>query len=435
MIGINGSLLGGENLTGRKNHSIHPVGEATHASLKPMIHAPLSSADNFSLSTARQIVQDCFRVRPAIYWCDFLLTYAAGIFCYQQVRGGNMMHPHQGWTGQWSQALYFLASCFLFYRAALFIHELVHQRNGALPVFRVVWNLLCGIPFLIPSFVYYSHIDHHRRAHYGTDHDGEYLPLVHRRPAYILYYLSWALVIPALAVVRFMLLTPVAWASPAARRWIHQHASSMVMDPSYIRPLPTATVLWNIRLQELGCFLWCWSIALVPPLLLDRWPTSFVVHAYLTAVVIIFLNSVRTLGSHRWRNQGEEMTFVAQLVDSVNYPASPLIDELWAPVGCRYHALHHLFPSMPYHAMPRAHRLLMQHLPADSPYRLTNAPSLLATLKTLWHESRTGTLRNVADTQAFLDRTWSAARGSSRPEREPASRPRPSPPRPRQRAS
>lgn len=129
------------------------------------------------------------------------------------------------------------------------------------------------------------------------------------------------------------------------------------------------------------------------------------------------------------------MTFVAQLVDSVNYPASPLIDELWAPVGCRYHALHHLFPSMPYHAMPRAHRLLMQHLPADSPYRLTISPSLLATLRTLWHESRSGTQRN-ADDPGFSERHFPSVPRRPRTERHrPVRLPRQSAARSRQSVS
>jgi fatty acid desaturase len=348
---------------------------------------PHVSTANFSLSAARQIVQDCFRPKPWIYWLDFGATYGLGVFCFQRVRGGNMLVPHQGFTGEWSQVAYFVLSCLLFYRAAMFIHELIHQRNGSLPVFRVVWNLLCGVPFLMPTFVYYTHIDHHRRAHYGTDHDGEYLPLVHRRPWYILYYLCWPLIIPALVVFRFMLLTPLAYLIPGLRAWVHQHASSMVMDPSYIRPLPTARVRRIMQWQELACCLWCWAIALVPPLFLNRWPLPFVVHAYLMAVVITVLNSVRTLGSHRWRNAGGEMTFVAQLLDSVNYPRSPWISELWGPIGTRFHALHHLFPSIPYHEMPRAHRRLMQHLPADSPYRATNSSSLTETVRTLFREA------------------------------------------------
>jgi fatty acid desaturase len=61
--------------------------------------------------------------------------------------------------------------------------------------------------------------------------------------------------------------------------------------------------------------------------------------------------------------------------------------ELWAPVGLRYHALHHLFPSLPYHNLGKAHRRLMRELPADSPYRQTESPHLWASLRLLWVQS------------------------------------------------
>ena len=345
-----------------------------------------SITKRFSFSQARQIVSDCFRPNPRIYWSDFLITYAIGIFCLQRVRGGTILVPHQGYTGEPQQFLFFVVGCLAFYRVAMFIHELVHQRTEKFWMFRFAWNLLCGIPFLMPTFVYYTHIDHHRRAHYGTNHDGEYLPLVFCRRWYVLYYLSWAFLIPILAVFRFMILTPIAWVAPSIRGWVHRHASSMVMDPSYIRPLPTNKVRRVIFWQELGCFLWCWGCATVP-WLLGRTTVPFVIHVYLMAVVIVTLNSVRTLGSHRWGNHGDqEMTFLDQLLDSVNYPNAPWFSELWGPVGSRFHALHHLFPSMPYHNMPRAHRLLMKNLPADSPYRETISPSLTSAIRELIHE-------------------------------------------------
>jgi fatty acid desaturase len=68
---------------------------------------------------------------------------------------------------------------------------------------------------------------------------------------------------------------------------------------------------------------------------------------------------------------GETATYLEQLLDSNTFPGHPLLTELWAPLGMRYHALHHLVPSMPYHNMGRAHRRLMRELPADSPYRGT----------------------------------------------------------------
>ena len=106
-------------------------------------------------------------------------------------------------------------------------------------------------------------------------------------------------------------------------------------------------------------------------------------------------NALRTLGAHRWLNNGGEMSFIEQMLDSVTYDRRPLLTGLWAPVGLRFHALHHIFPSMPYHAMAEAHRRLMRDLPSDSPYRKTVSPSLWNELSALWRRAKSSA-RSVA---------------------------------------
>ena len=73
------------------------------------------------------------------------------------------------------------------------------------------------------------------------------------------------------------------------------------------------------------------------------------------------------------------MTVTAQYLDSVNVPPPGTWAELWAPVGLRYHALHHLLPSVPYHAYPEAHRRLSKELGAESTYRGANSSGAVAT--------------------------------------------------------
>ncbi len=347
----------------------------------------------FSLAEARRIVGDFFRPNPWIYWTDFLVSWTLGVACFTLVRFPDLLTSNAAWHWPISIAA-FVASALLYYRCSLFIHELVHIRADEFKAFRFVWNLLCGIPFLIPSFVYYTHIDHHRRKHYGTKEDGEYIPLATMPTWQILLYLSQVFVIPIAAIVRWGLLTPLTWVSPPVRDWVHQHASSMIMDPKYIRPLPTRKVLRMIRVQEFCCFAFIWALAarmtVSYGILFDK-PLSpmFLVQAYLTGVFIVGINALRTLGAHRWTHDGSrEMTFVEQMLDSVNYPYHPLIGGLWAPIGLRFHALHHIFPTMPYHALATAHKRLMRELPADSPYRRTEARSLTEVITTLWRRAK-----------------------------------------------
>lgn len=344
---------------------------------------------NFSLAQVRHILKDLFAPKPWIYWVDFLSSMIIGGLCFFAV--------HRGIPQSWLvRGVLFLVSGVLFYRATLFTHEMVHWRDGKFRAFRIVWNLLCGIPFLIPSFMYYTHVDHHIRGHFGTKRDGEYLPFGTGRPIHILLYLVQPFVIPIVAVFRFLCLTPLCWISPRLRAWVQQHASAMVMDPSYIRPLPTAKTLRVFRLQETLCFLFALAVAI--RLLRGNMAPMLLVQSYLTGVLVLMINNVRTLGAHRYISGGREMTFVAQLLDSVNYPEPSLLTPLWAPVGLRYHALHHLVPSLPYHAMGEAHRRLMAQLPADSPYRQTNSPSLWASIRQLWATASEWSRTNGAGT-------------------------------------
>lgn len=341
-----------------------------------------ASVPEFSLAQARYIVKDLFTPRPLIYWADFLASALGGMLCFSLVR--RRLEPFSV-----EQGIAFLICCLLFYRATLFTHEMTHLRSGSFRNFRIVWNLLCGIPFLMPSFMYYTHVEHHMRKHFGTERDGEYLPLGTTSPWQILLYLCQPFVIPIVAVVRFLILGPISWISPSFREFVHRHASSMVMDPTYIRPLPTKAVLRIFRMQEVLCFLWC--VGIITVMSLGIVPPGFLPTAYAVSVVILFLNAIRTLGAHRYTNDEGQMTFVEQMLDSINYPRHPFLSALWAPVGLRFHALHHLFPSLPYHNLAKAHARLMAELPADSPYRLTESPSLTAALCELYRNSRAST--------------------------------------------
>ena len=160
-----------------------------------------------------------------------------------------------------------------------------------------------------------------------------------------------------------------------------------------------------MRIQEVACFMWCIVLVARAPLASGQIIDGFLVQAYLVSVTLIFINNLRTLGAHRWMGDGRELSFEEQLLDSVNYPHRPWFTELWGPTGTRYHALHHLFPGIPYHNLGIAHRRLARGLPADSLYHETTRVSLLSAIAELWQRSsgRHGAAKGAAaqvDSQA-----------------------------------
>ena len=94
--------------------------------------------------------------------------------------------------------------------------------------------------------------------------------------------------------------------------------------------------------------------------------------------------------SHQETNlsrKGKEITFVEQMLDSVTMHNDSFYAVLLNPVGLRYHATHHLFPSMPYHNIRAAHKRLMAQLPAESPYRQTVATTIWHVIANLWQSA------------------------------------------------
>jgi len=108
---------------------------------------------------------------------------------------------------------------------------------------------------------------------------------------------------------------------------------------------------------------------------------------YLLAVLVLGLNQLRTLVSHRYCSSGETISHLEQFLDSANIKGSWLT-EIVCPVGSRYHALHHLFPAIPYHNLPKAHRRLSTELEPDSIYHRCTYPSCRAVVADLINHVR-----------------------------------------------
>lgn len=331
------------------------------------------------LVEARRIVADLFTPNPLIYWADFLFSMGLGWSAFALA----LTFPVFSMTQLGCTAVATLA----LYRAVLFTHELAHFKKGTFKVFRLVWNITCGVPLMVPSFTYRGvHNDHHKRDIYGTIADGEYLPFAVERPYKIVVYLLLIFVLPIIMAGRFIVLAPLSYLHGYLRRLVWERASSLTIDLSYRRPAPSRRDGKTWRFQEAACCLFGLmaiafaAVALLPYKALALW--------YVVAVLIFLLNSLRTLAAHCYRNPGDRpMDISEQYLDSVNVPGNLFLTTLWAPVGLRYHATHHLFPALPYHALGMAHRRLIKELPDSEVYLRTTRSSLWNALTRLWNDA------------------------------------------------
>ena len=333
-----------------------------------------SEALDFDELQMRQLVRDLHRANGAIYWSDLLVTTAFG---WSSFALAVVLTPFS-----WGMLVATAAAIFSLYRALCFIHEISHQNYRTLPRFETAWNFLVGYPLLMPSFAYAGvHNDHHKISTYGTSEDPEYLPFARSSSMTILFALE-SLLIPAALLVRFLILTPIGFLSSRFQKWLVVHASSLTINLRYRRGV-TVELLNKVRRHSAGILL-TWAIAiglalggLIPWRMFALW---FVVTA-----VASFVNTMRTLGAHAYESSGEALDRTGQLLDSIDTPGR-FWTELWAPVGLRYHALHHYFPGIPYHALPEAYRRFMGTLPVSTTYRKMSSPSLPHSLRTLYRK-------------------------------------------------
>jgi fatty acid desaturase len=181
-----------------------------------------------------------------------------------------------------------------------------------------------------------------------------------------------ALLAPVAFLIRSAILVPLGAVIPPLRKLVWERFSALSINPDFRRRPAEGEFARQVFWQEFGASIW--AITLLASVFAFGWKPLAIALLVLSGVAV--LNQLRTLVAHLWENEGEPMSVTAQYLDSVNVPPPSPLAVLWAPVGLRYHALHHLLPSLPYHSLGEAHRRLNERLGAGSTYEGANHPGM-----------------------------------------------------------
>lgn len=292
------------------------------------------------------VIDDLKDISKLTYLFDFLLSasvfYAA--FLYSGISSNLLVKC----------ALYVVAVLSV-YRMSVFSHEIVHMGNR-FPLFVVLWNVICAPAILYSSAFFRSHIDHHRSDSYGSEKDPEYARFWDTSYMSKLY-LGFSPLVPFLEFFKRAILIPVSWVIPGYRKKMKSKEVLASIHGNYeatphIRPASKFENFIDFMIT-IEC------VAILALAIYDQQYVSWIIKWLSVLGLGILINSARTLHAHLYTISKTPVPLAEQFDDSITLNLHPAAAFLVAPVGLKYHAIHHLFPFLPYHSLGKAHKRLL----------------------------------------------------------------------------
>lgn len=316
-----------------------------------------------------QLLKDYQNYSRAYFFIDLILTAS--------LAWGSLWASTQI-TNLSIKALLLLLAYVGLYRGVAFIHEVAHFRTR-IKGLGTLYNILLGFPNRLPYYFHEPHRYHHLPSSFGTLKDPEYLYQKGIGGIYILRPWIAGPLSPFVLALRFWIYPMISWAlSKKTQDWVLKHASTLVVNPKYSRPLPSPSERKNWQLQDLFSSLYTTTLLGLCFFEILLW--EFLVSWYFIAAISTTINIYRARLAHRYDNNYTKHNPLSALKDSVTVENS-WFSFLWAPLNLQYHALHHLAPQIPYYNLKKAHQALKKNLKDGHPYFQVTVGGPISALK------------------------------------------------------
>ncbi|WP_419172451.1 fatty acid desaturase family protein [Halobacteriovorax sp.] len=274
----------------------------------------------------------------------------------------------------------FLLAIFFIYRGTLLVHEVSHIAKK-IKGYRLAFNLLFGWPNAYPVYLGDAHLFHHGKRTYGTTRDPEYKYISSFDFLTLLRPFFSSLLLPFIQIIRFGIY-PLSYLflNKEQRIWTYQNISTLAFSMDYKRPYRKEEEISRMIRNDLMCMLYKFVIGCA--IYLSILPFEIIWVWYSVVVISSTLNMYRALFNHLYTNESlTPMGWEDHLLDTVTIESGPSSFFIFVN-GLNYHAIHHLFPELPYTNLAKAHRELMQKLPDDHIYKHNTFSSIFDVLAT-----------------------------------------------------
>ena len=180
-----------------------------------------------------------------------------------------------------------------------------------------------------------------------------------------------SLLLPVFQVIRFGIMPfIIPFLSIEKQSFIFEKMSTLVFDTSYKRKFKNQSKeLSEMKFNDLMSALY--KVIVLILVINEILPWEFIYYYYFGFVIGSILNMYRAIFNHLYSNYTlRPMDTDSHILDTTTIESSILTNIIFVN-GLNYHALHHLFPEIPYYNLKAAHNKAMKCLNTDHVYRKT----------------------------------------------------------------